>query len=264
MIVFAAITPHPPVLIPTIGKENVEKIKSTKQALENLAKKLEILKPERIIIISGHGSVLKDKFSVFSQEKYEADFNEFGDFSSKLEFSPDFEFIAKLKSASRLQGLNIIVKAEKLDYGSAIPLNFLLNTEDTKKIKVVAITHSFLPIESHYKFGQIIGSEILKLGKRTAIIASGDLSHKLLPDSPAGYWDKAIEFDKNFIDLLAKNDHEKFLKFNKKNIENAAECLYYTQGIMLGLLKGQNIKFNMHSYEYPFGVGYLVADYDFI
>jgi hypothetical protein len=35
-LVFAAIVPHPPLLIPSIGKEAIKKIDKTKRALEKL------------------------------------------------------------------------------------------------------------------------------------------------------------------------------------------------------------------------------------
>ena len=34
MLVFSAITPHPPILIPLVGKENLEQIKATIEAME--------------------------------------------------------------------------------------------------------------------------------------------------------------------------------------------------------------------------------------
>jgi hypothetical protein len=35
-LVFAAIVPHPPLLIPSIGKEGIKKIDKTKRALEKM------------------------------------------------------------------------------------------------------------------------------------------------------------------------------------------------------------------------------------
>jgi MEMO1 family protein len=51
-LVFAAISPHPPLLIPSIGKEAIKKIQKTKEALEKLEEDLYLSRPEIIIIIS--------------------------------------------------------------------------------------------------------------------------------------------------------------------------------------------------------------------
>ena len=54
-IVFAAITPHAPVLIPEIGKENLKKLTKTEAALKKLEQELYAAKPESLVVISPHG-----------------------------------------------------------------------------------------------------------------------------------------------------------------------------------------------------------------
>jgi len=54
-IVFAAISPHPPIILPSVGsKEDREQVKKTINALEVLGEKLKKTKPEMIIIFSPH------------------------------------------------------------------------------------------------------------------------------------------------------------------------------------------------------------------
>jgi aromatic ring-opening dioxygenase LigB subunit len=54
-IVFAAISPHPPLIIPTIGsKEDRAFVKDTIESLQNLGKRLTTAKPDEIIISSPH------------------------------------------------------------------------------------------------------------------------------------------------------------------------------------------------------------------
>lgn len=55
MLVFACISPHPPLILPNVGSSaDREKVKSTIKALELLAPKLAKAKPEVIIISSPH------------------------------------------------------------------------------------------------------------------------------------------------------------------------------------------------------------------
>jgi len=55
MFVFACISPHPPLILPSVGSPaDREKVKSTIKALELLAPKLAKTKPEIIIISSPH------------------------------------------------------------------------------------------------------------------------------------------------------------------------------------------------------------------
>ena len=54
-IVFAAISPHPPIILPSVGsKEDRGEVKKTIENLEKLGKKLAKVKPDTIIVSSPH------------------------------------------------------------------------------------------------------------------------------------------------------------------------------------------------------------------
>jgi len=55
MIIFACISPHPPIILPAVGsKEDRAQVKNTTESLENLGKALKGLNPDTIIISSPH------------------------------------------------------------------------------------------------------------------------------------------------------------------------------------------------------------------
>ena len=49
---FACITPHPPILIPTIGKKHLDLVQKTKIAMEELEKELYVRRPDSIVVSS--------------------------------------------------------------------------------------------------------------------------------------------------------------------------------------------------------------------
>ncbi len=54
-IVFACISPHPPIILPDVGSpEDRAKVRKTIESLENLGKKLKEIKPDSIIISAPH------------------------------------------------------------------------------------------------------------------------------------------------------------------------------------------------------------------
>ena len=54
-IIFAAISPHPPIILPNVGsEEDRKKVKRTIESLEFLGGKLKEAKPDKIIISSPH------------------------------------------------------------------------------------------------------------------------------------------------------------------------------------------------------------------
>jgi MEMO1 family protein len=259
MLVFSGICPHPPILIPTIGKDNLKTIKNTVSALKTMEAELYASKPDVIIIISPHGEILPDAFCLNLNAKYQANFEEFGDFQTKMEFKSSPLLAIRLKERVMKELPLALSSSEKLDHGAAVPLFYL--TKHLKEIEIIPICYSLLDYQKHFEFGQLLKKEIVKSEKRVAVIASGDMSHALTKDAPAKYSPKGAEFDNTLIDLLKKKDLRGALKLNRKLIEDAAECGLRSFLILLGVIEEYKFETQILSYEGPFGVGYLVANF---
>ncbi len=259
MLVFSAIVPHPPILIPTIGKDNLEKIQKTASAMKNLEELLYASKPDVIIIISPHGEIIPDAFSLNLNSTYQANFENFGDFKTKLEFKSSPMLALRIKERVEDELPLILSSSPNLDHGLAVPLYYL--TQHLKNIEIIPIYYSLLDYKTHFHFGQLLKKEIAKSAKRVAVIASGDLSHCLTKDAPAGYSKEGEEFDNKLIDLLKNKSYQSLLKMDEKLIEKAAECGLRSFLILLGIIEEYEYNFEVLSYEGPFGVGYLVANF---
>lgn len=260
MLQFSAISPHPPILIPTIGKDNINEIKNTQDALRSLEQELYSAKIETIIVISPHSSLIADDaFTINTNPKYKLAFKEFGDFSTEIELNADLELIHKIKSKFIDTDISIISTAsEELDYGSGVPLFYL--SQNLKNVKIITIGYSMLDYKTHFEFGKKLKNIIFDSNKRIAVIASGDLSHRLTKKAPAGYSERGKEFDEKLIKLLKKKDIDGILNMDKHLIEEAGECGLRSIIILLGILNNVNYNTEILSYESPFGVGYLVAN----
>jgi Uncharacterized conserved protein len=77
-LVFAALSPHPPVLIPKIGGPQTEKVKKTIRALNKLAQNFNQSQPNTLIIISPHALVYPDRMNVCGMKNLQGDFSAFG------------------------------------------------------------------------------------------------------------------------------------------------------------------------------------------
>jgi MEMO1 family protein len=259
-LVFSAITPHPPLLIPNVGRENLERVKKSEDALKDLSNDLYASKPDSVIIISPHATISEDTFLINACEKFECNFEEFGDFETACELKPDLELSANIKMRAQDEDipLNLICES-KLDHGISVPLFYMM--ENLKDIPLVPISFSFLDVETHYEFGQLLQREIMKTNKRIAVIASGDLSHTLTPEAPAGFNEHGKEFDEKIVELLKKSKDEEVIEMDPELIEEAGECGYRSIVILMGILKGINYKPKVLAYEHPFGVGYLTCNF---
>ncbi|MFN3301595.1 MAG: AmmeMemoRadiSam system protein B [Patescibacteria group bacterium] len=257
-LVFSSICPHPPIIIPTIGQENLPLVKKTIESMEKLEKKFFEAKPEITIIISPHGVIYADAFSINFSESYAGNFRQFGDFVTNLKFNPDLEFLHHIKERLENKLPVVLVREENLDHGSLVPLYYLMKNIQTK---IVPIGYSFLDYKTHLEFGRILKEEISLSKKKIAVIASGDLSHCLTPEAPGGYSPRAGIFDKRLIEFLKKKDIKGILEMDKSLIEEAGECGLRSFLILLGILEKIKVKPELYSYEAPFGVGYLVMNF---
>lgn len=259
-LIFAAITPHPPVLIPSIGKQSIKKIEKTKLALEQLEKDLYITRPEILIIISPHGSCFNDAFTLNVSPDYQTDLRQFGDLSTKIKFRGETHLAALIREGTKKEKFATAMISERnLDHGSSVPLSYL--TRHLKDIKIIQIGFCDFDWKIHAAFGEMIAEKISETNKRVAVIASGDLSHALITDAPAGYNPAGPEFDKKIQELLADNNLSGMLQLDKKFVADAAECGFRSFLILMGILRGAHYIYKSYAYEAPFGVGYLTANF---
>lgn len=195
MLKFACISPHPPIILPSVGSSDDRKqVKKTIKNLEFLGKKLSGAGPDAIIISSPHP-----------------------------------------------------------DWGFNVPLHFLA---PNFKGKIENYLTGFESPTFYFEEGKKI------YNSKFAVIASGDLSHCLRADGPYGFNPDGPKFDKELIEALKKKDVETILKLNEMYPE-AAECGLRSFCFLLGILEASKINWQPEilSYEGPFGVGYLVADF---
>lgn len=261
-IIFASVCPHPPIIVPEVGGEEVKKVKKTIQAMEKLSEIFNQSKPNTVIIISPHGLIDPDRFNLSGQLNLYGDFLAFGTEKVSFNFKNNLEIAEKIEKEAKKQETPVFLYKEEyqLDHGTMVPLYYL--TKDLKEIKVLPIAYSYLSREIHYQFGRIIGEIVGKEKERIALIASGDLSHRLTLQAPAGYTPLGKEFDQKLIDLIQKKDIQGILSLEENFIEEAGECGYRSILILLGALD-KAWQPEVLSYEGPFGVGYLVVNFKF-
>lgn len=262
MITFAAIVPHSPLLLPTIGKEHCRKLKKTLDAYKILEEDLYGAKPETIVVLSPHGNILPKSFALLISPRYHTNLSEFGDLTTKLEFKADRRIIEEIR---RLRlGSDTIpivgVTEEFCDYGVAVPLYFL--GQHLANIRVVTISSSELSLRKHHEAGKRIGEVLQRSTPRIAVIASADLAHTLTDSAPGGFSPAGQKFDETVVQALRKDERRKIFALERE-VSVAKACGLRPIAMLLGILEGINCAPEPLSYEAPFGVGYLTARFNF-
>ncbi len=178
-----------------------------------------------------------------------------------MDIPNDAELARYIKDLADTNKFPLQTVSEPLDHGAMVPLYFLM--EERPRAKVCHMSFSYLDYNKHFTFGEIISEAIENTERKVALIASGDLSHRLTPQAPAGYSPRGKEFDEKLIEKLEKNDVTGILDMDSVLIENAGECGLRSIIVLLGALSRADYRFKKLSYESPFGVGYMVGKFDF-
>ena len=220
-ISFVCVVPHSPSLLPSMGsKEDREELKNTINALEKLRNKFAKIKPELIIISSPHEN-----------------------------------------------------------WGFDVPLYFLVGEKNKPPVIEVGFSseqknyiETYLTGEKSPQFYFKEGEELYKTQINNsklniALIASGDLSHRLKKDGPYGFNPDGPKFDEALIKCLKEQDLKNILRLNEMYPESS-ECGLRPICFLLGILHACGVdnsisvtrKTDILSYEFPLGIGYLVAN----
>ena len=257
-LVFSAIVPHPPIMVPEVGRESIAGVVDSIDAMAELTRRLIESGAESVVLISPHAPLEADAFVAYDGPEVYGDFSHFHAPETGFAAKVDEELLAAIKktAASRNYDVSTLPKHE-LDHGTAVPLYFLL--QNGWEGKVVSLGYSFLSNEDHLRFGSCIKDAVDQVGRRVAFIASGDLSHRLKPQAPAGYNPQAHEFDEKVVDALRSNAPQKIVEIDYNLRKLAGECGYRSMLVAIGASSDLPASCEVLNYEAPFGVGYLVA-----
>lgn len=261
-ILAAFMVPHPPLIVPDIGRGEEKKIQKTVDAYHAVAREIASLKPETIVLISPHQIMYSDYFHISPGKSAAGNFAQFRAPHVKMEAAYDAEFvkqICKLADASYFPAGTEGEREKKLDHGTMAPLYFV--NQYLKDYRLVRVGLSGLPLKKHYQLGQYIREAAEILNRTTVLIASGDLSHRLKEDGPYGYREDGPKYDARIMDVMGRAAFGELFEFSEDFCEKAGECGHRAFVIMAGALDKLKVEAEALSYEGTFGVGYGICSY---
>lgn len=229
LLTAAGLFPHPPIMVPEIGGKETKKIQQTMDAVRKSMKLIMETDPETVVVMSPHNLCPPSGPAIFIKENLAGDLMYFGHPEVSMEFSVDQELAEAVMKEAGFKG------------------NVLL----------------FSPCFTNYDMNKVLGEIVTncaeKLGRRIAIVASGDLSHRLTKDSPNGYSPDGIVFDRGVMKALEGKTMEPLLTMTDDFIERIGMCGLPSVYFLFGALSGREWSIPVLSHEGPFGVGYGVC-----
>ena len=285
-ILGAYIMPHPPIMLPMVGKGEERKIQATIDGCEEIAGHIEAIRPQTIVIASPHAPWDSSHFIISGGPSARGDLSAFRTRGFKMEVDYDTKFALALEANAKAAGLPALLwadKADELDHGTMVPLYWVnsamkqaahtgaeavaeaeIGPADSilKNYRLVRVAPAFLSPEECREFGRAIRKTAAELGQDTVFIASGDLSHKLREDGPYGFVKEGPVFDARIGEIIEKGKAEDFLSIDSCISEPAAECGLKSFQILAGVVEGLGAESRLLSLEGPFGVGYATGIYE--
>ena len=262
-VIAAYAVPHPPIIIPEVGRGEEMKIASTAKAYTEVMRRAAAHTPDVLVIISPHIVMYADYFHLSPGVQATGNLAQFHAPQAKYSVRYDTELVQRIEAFAKQENLPAGTQGERdkaLDHGTLIPLLFLAQTGYT--CPIVRVGLSGLSALSHYKLGQCIARATEALGRRAVFIASGDLSHRLKKDGPYGFAPEGPEFDRQITELFSSGDFGRLLRLPPTLTDAAGECGLRSFQILAGALDGKAVTHQLLSYQGTFGVGYGVAAFE--
>ncbi|NDL67401.1 AmmeMemoRadiSam system protein A [Anaerotalea alkaliphila] len=256
--------PHPPIVLPEIGEGREREAQDTVDAMDRLGRIAAEGRPKTILCISPHGNCFSNGTCLLDAPVLAGSFAMFGHPEVSMEKRVDRELAAKIDEALEADGHTSILMDEKmaesygasmaLDHGAMVPLYFI--ERYWKEYRIVHLAPGFTSLLESYQIGKCMARV---LGPDTLVLCSGDLSHALKSDGPYSYDPMGPLFDEKVQKAIREKDPMELLLLEEKFVEHAAQCGLRSVLMGFGCMDGYGYASRIHSYEGPFGVGYLTA-----
>lgn len=259
-----ALLPHSPLLIPEIGRANYDFLAKTAAAYATIGDELAAKAVDTVVVISPHGPKTGTDYILNVAPEMIPDFRDFGFLPTPEPVNGDAILADQIKNALRPDFPLILSSETNLDYGSGVPLYILKKRLPGLKALILHPAESQSP-EEQAAFGARLGGVIAQRNKNIAVIASGDLSHRLKKKSPGGYSPKGAKFDNRIIEILSDGPAgmDDLLSLDKNLAADAGQCGLRSLAVALGTLGGIDWRPEILAYQTDFGIGYLSVAFHF-
>ena len=261
-IAAAYMVPHPPMIVPQVGRGSENQVLKTIQAYEAVASEIAEIKPETIIVTSPHSVLYADYFHISPGDHASGDFGNFRAPEVSFRKQYDTELVKALCALARAEDFPAGILGERdkhLDHGTMVPLYFV--DQQYTDYRLVRIGLSGLSLADHYTFGMMLRKAVEQTGRKAVLIASGDLSHKLQTYGPYGFAKEGPEYDQRIMDVAGRAAFGEMLEFDETFCDKAAECGHRSFVIMAGALDGLAVEAKVYSHEDVTGVGYGICSF---
>jgi aromatic ring-opening dioxygenase LigB subunit len=251
---------HAPIVIPPIGGNRAGQCAATSEAMRAAAKSIVDTGVDRVLLLDPHLLLFPNAYTCADLPSgVRGSFKHFGRPDLTIDFPSESKFNKHLiEGATERLFVVDAPKIDDLDHGALVPLWFLQAAGFKGPVSVMGFPWRASQ-ESHMEFGRFLGQACSEYEGRTALLASGDMSHRLQLGAPSGFHPNAHIFDKCFVECVGAGELAKAAQLPEDLRDLAAEDSSESMAVTAGAVGDVSPGARVLSYEAPFGVGYMVA-----
>jgi len=258
LTIAAGLLPHAPIIVPAVAGSRAPAVAATTAAARQLAREVLAHRPEAVVITAPHGPRHPSAAILQNGPSIMGSLGDFGADDVAVSLPVDRELAAAFDGAAHALELPVhSLDTRRLEYSTVVPLSFLCEAGWDGPTVVVSLPYpgSGDPVA----LGRALAVAAQGLDRHLLVLASGDMSHRLTRDAPAGFDPEGRRFDDEVAGLLRSGDLRHLLALDPERVEHAGEDCLDSLLFAAATFDFAPVGPRLLSYEGPFGVGYGVA-----
>lgn len=253
-IVAASVVPHSPLLLPSIAKQHTGLFAQTTTSVTILTADWYAAKPDIVIILSPHGLPKGQDIVIHSAENFSANFTEYGDIATTFSAVGALGVMHQIKSAAEREHLPLHLQTfDRLDYGTSVPLSFLLPSQP--KLPVCSILVGTKEPNILLRLAAVLREFVNSDRHRFLILASCDMTRRAEHNPDTNRRPTAEE--RAFSSSIVAVDSSQLTAV----VSQRSTCGFGPLLVLVSLLSGVADHGEVTSFEAPLGVGLLTASF---
>jgi aromatic ring-opening dioxygenase LigB subunit len=238
--------------------------------MRELARRLEEADPDTLVVASPHNLRLIKHIGVVLSENSTGEVVE-GRRRVQMEARCDLDLGARILEAADRRGLPVVganfgalegpASDLKMDWGTLIPLWFMLGRKARHRRVVIVTPSRGIPLRQNFEFGRVVGGIATEGQKRVAFVASADQAHAHRKDGPYGFSAQAKVYDEKVVRAVETGTLSSILEFTPGLVEAAKPDSLWQMAMLAGALDVVPMRGRLVSYQVPTYYGMLCAWY---
>ena len=269
-LVYACIAPHGGEIVPALAGKELSLYSPTRKGMKSLALGMKEAKPDTMVVASPHNLRLQKHIGVVTAEYSSGKVSE-GRKEIRLRARCDVELSKKVVEAAERRGLPVVaanygalegpMSDLAMDWGTLIPLWFLLRGTRLKSRVVIVTPSRGIPLAQNFEFGRAVAEVAKEEKKRIAFVASADQAHAHSKDGPYGYDRRAADYDRRVVEAIHRNRLDDILGMEPDFVDGAKPDSLWQMAMLAGALSLVPMKGELVSYQVPTYYGMLCSSF---